>query len=218
MLMTRFDEPLGDHEWKSTLRAQPFGQLIATDPSRDVPVVVPAHFRYDDEGFIELHVRRDNPVIPQLLRNPKAMFTTIDAHVYIPSTWNGEEGTPTEWWAPTSYYASVQLFGKASVIADPAQIAQILQRQMSQMQPEGGHGTIAAGSTPYGRMLAAIRGIHFDIEKVRSKFKFGGNKTDRFATDIAARLAERRADGDLRARDYMLRRREAARQQGTRSS
>lgn len=211
MLMTRFDEALSDDDWKRTLREQPFGQLIGTDPSNHIPVVVPAHFRYDDDGFIELHVRRDNPIIPTLLRSPKAVFTAIDAHVYIPSTWNGEPGTPTEWWAPTSYYASVQLFGKTTVVEDAAQIARILERQTSQMQPEGGHGTIAVGSTPYGRMLAAIRGIRLDIEEVRSKFKFGGNKTLEFADGIAARLYERRADGDLRARDYMLRRREAVR-------
>ncbi|MBW3564523.1 MAG: FMN-binding negative transcriptional regulator [Acidobacteria bacterium] len=204
--MTRFDDALADDEWQQTLRQQPFGQLIAVGPDR-LPMVVPAHFRYDDAGFIELHLRRDNPILPLLMEEPKAMFTTLDAHVYIPSTWNGEAGLPSEWRAPTSYYASVQITGKVEVIGDPDGIAQILQRQIAQMQPEGGYGMIATGSSPYGRMLAAIRGVRLDIEHVRSKFKFGGNKSDEYADAIAARLLERGGEGDARAREHLLRRR-----------
>lgn len=78
---------------------------------------------------------------------------------------------------PTSYYAAVQAVGRAAIVADPAEPAALLTRQMGQMQPEGGHAPVAPGPTPFGRMLSGIRGLRLEIEEVRAKFKFGGNRT-----------------------------------------
>jgi hypothetical protein len=136
----------------------------------------------------------------------RAVFAVLDADVYIPTQWNAPARTDPQWSAPTSYYAAVQAVGRAAVVDDPAELAALLTRQMGQMQPEGGHAPVAPGPTPFGRMLAGIRGLRLEIEEVRAKFKFGGNRTAAHQGDVAARLAERDGPGDRAARAHLLRR------------
>jgi transcriptional regulator len=210
VLTTRHDAPLSDEEWRTFLATQDFGQLIAAGCGRDVPVVVPAHYRYDPgANAIEFHLHRDNPVWAALTENPRAVFAVVDAHVYVPTHWNAAPGTAPEWSAPTSYYAAVQAIGTAEIVDDPHALAGLLTRQMRQMQPEGGYAPIEPGPSPFGRMLKGIRGLRLEVADVRAKFKFGGNKGYEHRVAIAERLAERGTSADLRARDYLLRRRAA---------
>lgn len=217
MLATRYDAPLSDTEWRTFLATQDFGQLIAVAPDDALPLVVPAHYLYDGDrgpaGALELHLHRDNPVWAVLesqeARNgtSRAVFAVLDAAVYIPTQWNAPPSTDPVWAAPTSYYAAVQAVGRVVIVDDPAELAAMLTRQLAQMQPEGGHGPIEPGSSPFGRMLKAIRGFRLEIEDVRAKFKFGGNKSSAHQRQIAEQLMWRGAPADFRARDHVLRRR-----------
>lgn len=212
MLMTRFDAARDDAEWQAFLAAQDFGQLVVNGPDGAPPLVVPTHYRYDGGRVLECHLHRDNPVWAALEASAaggapaRAVFAVLDADVYIPTQWNAPARTDPQWSAPTSYYAAVQAVGRAAVVDDPAALAALLTRQMGQMQPEGGHAPVVPGPTPFGRMLAGIRGLRLEIEEVRAKFKFGGNRTAAHQGDVAARLAERDGPGDRAARAHLLRR------------
>lgn len=208
MLSASHDAPITDDEWRDFLGERDFGQLIASGRGRNVPVVVPTHYRYDREAnVIELHLHRANPVWTALTEAPWAVFAVIDAHVYIPTQWNAGSRTPLEWSVPTSYYAAVQAIGTARIEDDPDALSQLLTRQMQKMQPEGGYAPIRPGPSPFGRMLPGIRGLRLHIADVRARFKFGGNKGYEHQGSIADRLAERATPADLRARAYLLRRR-----------
>jgi transcriptional regulator len=215
MLSTRHDAPVSEAEWKDFLITQDFGQLIAVGRHREEPLVIPTHYNYDGGTILELHLHRANPVWPALTENPRAVFAVVDAHVYVPTDWNADAGMDPAWSAPTSYYAAVQTVGTVSILEDPGEIAMLLRRQMRRMQPAGGYGPIEPGPSPYGRMLRGIRGLRLEIEEVRTKFKFGGNKTAAHQAEIARRLAERGHEADLRARDHLLRRRQQLQDHGT---
>jgi len=205
VLIRRHDAALDDQEWRSFLGAHDFGELIAAGRDRPVPVVVPAHFVFDGERTIHLHLAKENPVWEAIAERAVAMMSTFDAYTYIPTGWNAPVATPPEAGVPTSYYAAVQAICDVSVVDDPDAVAGILRKQLGHFQPEGGHAPVT-GSPPYGPLLSAIRGIEMRIVDVRAKFKFGGNRTSEHRQRIAERLAERAGPLDLEARDHLLRR------------
>ncbi len=201
MLIHRHDEPLSDAEWHAFLTEHDFGELIAPGVGRDLPIVVPAHFIYDGDKTVLLHLAKPNPVWDALAERPRALLSVFGAYTYIPGHWNQDE-----YGVPTSYYAAVQLACDTEVIDDSAQVAAILERQLAHFQPEGKHAPVEPGDNPYGNRLASIRGIRLSVTDVRAKFKFGANRTVEHRQAVAAKLAERGRPLDVEARAHVMRR------------
>jgi transcriptional regulator len=210
VLVHPWDAPLDDAEWREWLGRNDFGQLIASGRGRDVPVVVPTHFRYDGATTVELHLAKPNPVWAAIAENPTVLLAVVGDWTYVPSTWGAAPGTPPERGIATSYYASVQLTCAATVVDDPADLAALLSRQLGRFQPEGGYAPVDAADDHYARRLPQIRGLRLEVEGVRGKFKYGGNKEPEHRRVIAERLAGRDAPGDAAARGHLLRRLDAA--------
>jgi transcriptional regulator len=206
MLVRPHDAPLDAEEWRAFLREHDFGQLVASGVGRNTPVIIPAHFVYDGEATILLHLARANPIWAALAENPVAVLAVIGAYTYIPTDWNANQGQPVEYGIPTSYYAAVQATGTCEVIDDPRVLATLLETQLAHFQPAGGHAPVTADDTPYGRQLPAIRGLRLTIAEVQAKFKFGGNKSAAHQHSIADHLHERAAPLDQEARLHQLRR------------
>jgi len=206
VLVHPWDAPLDDAEWREWLARNDFGQLIAAGRDREVPVVVPTHFRYDGATTVELHLAKPNPVWPAIAENPTVLFTVVGDYVYVPSTWGAAPGTPPERGIATSYYATVQLTCRATVVDDDAEKAALLRRQLSVFQPEGGYAAVTEADEHYARRLPQIRGLRLDVTAVRGKFKYGGNKEPDHRGVIADRLAGRDGPMDAAAREHLLRR------------
>jgi transcriptional regulator len=201
MLIHKHDAALGEAEWKAFLADHDFGELIAPGAGRDLPVVVPAHFIYDGDRTVLLHLARPNPVWDALAERPRALLSVFGAYTYIPGHWNQDE-----YGVPTSYYAAVQLACDAQVLDDPAEVATILERQLAHFQPEGMHAPVEPGENPYGKRLSSIRGIRLTVTDVRAKFKFGANRPEEHRRVVADKLVERGRPLDLEARAHVLRR------------
>jgi transcriptional regulator len=207
MLVHPWDAALDDTEWRRWLAdGRDFGQLIAPGRDRDLPIVVPTHFHYDGERTIWLHLARPNPVWEALEERPRTLLTVIDDYVYIPAEWNADEGQPAERAVPTSYYASAQLACAVRIVDDPAEKAEILNRQLTRFEPAGSVRLPVDTDDPDRRLLPGIRGLELTITGVQAKFKYGGNKKPPVRDRVAGRLAERGAPADERARDHLLRR------------
>lgn len=206
MLYRPSDTPYDADEWRVFLREHDFGQLIAAGVGRTMPVIIPAHFVYDGEATIRLHLAKANPILAALAENPVAVMAVIGAYTYIPTDWNANQGQPVEYGVPTSYYAAVQLTGTCTMIEDHEELAALLGTQLAHFQPEGGHAQVTAGETPYGPQLPSIRGIRMTISDVQAKFKFGGNKPIEHQQRIADHLQERGGPLDHEARRHQLRR------------
>ncbi len=199
MLIHRHDAPLDDAEWREFLRGHDFGEVIAPGRDRDLPVVVPAHFIWDGEREILLHLARPNGIWDALAERPRALLSVFGAYTYIPGHWNQDE-----YGVPTSYYAAVQLACDAEVIDEPERIAAILEKQLAHFQPEGKHAPVTAGENRYGELLPNIRGIRLVVTDVRAKLKFGTNRAVEHRRVIAEKLGERGAPLDLEARGHVL--------------
>ena len=205
MLIRKHDAAVSDDEWKTFLASRDFGELIACGRGRDVPVVVPTHFIYDGDRTIRLHLAVPNPVWEALAENPLALVSVFGDYSYIPTQWSANPGAPVEYGVPTSYYAAVQAVVRTRNVDDPDELAEILRAQLAHFQPEGGHAPVEP-SGPYGKLFGGIRGIVGEIEEVRAKFKYGGNKTLEHRLAIADHLEARGTGHDAAARAQLLRR------------
>ena len=199
MLIHRHDAALDDAEWRDFLKTHDFGELIVPGKDRDLPVVVPAHFLYDGDHTVLLHLAKPNPVWDAIAERPRALLSVFGAYAYIPGHWNQDE-----YGVPTSYYAAVQLACDVATVDDPAELAAILERQLGHFQPEGRHAPVEPGDNRYGKLLGSIRGIRLTVTDVRAKFKFGGNRTAQHREVVAKNLADRGSSLDREARAYTL--------------
>ncbi|MFF5426686.1 MULTISPECIES: FMN-binding negative transcriptional regulator [unclassified Streptomyces] len=210
MLIHPWDAAHDEGEWRDWLSRHDFGQLAVNGLPGEPPWVQPLHFRYDAEpgpyGEAVTHLARPNPLWHALEAHPVVLLSVVDDYVYVPGPWTAPEGAPPEHGTPTSYYAAVQLRCTAHVVDDPAEKAELLNRQVAHFQPDGGTMPAVPGEAPFGRMLPGIRGLRLEVTGVRAKFKYAGNKPPEVRERVSARLAERRGPGDLAARAHQLRR------------
>ncbi|GHH28654.1 FMN-binding negative transcriptional regulator [Streptomyces lanatus] len=210
MLIHPWDAPRDDTEWQRWLDDHDFGELAVNGLDGEPPYVQPLHFTYDAGlGEVVTHLARPNPMWPALLANPDVVLSVVDDYVYVPGPWQAAPDEPPEHGTPTSFYAAVQLRCRANVVDDPAEKAELLNRQVGHFQPEGGSAEVAVGQVPYGRLLSGIRGLRLEVTGVRAKFKFGGRRTEEVQDRIAVRLAGRGGARDEGAREHMVRRRPA---------
>ncbi len=192
MLIHPWDAPLDAQEWRDWLGAAAmFGQLVVNnvDPA-EAPLVVPTHAVLDGDVLL-IHLARPNPVWRHVETATKVLFTVVGDYAYIPSTWRAKAGGEDEDGVPTSYYATVQLTGRPTILDDPEAKAALLRTQMSAIQPEGGHAEIAVGLQPYGRMLPGIRGLRLDIIHVTAKFKYDDHNPIDHRRRVSANLDQR---------------------------
>ncbi|MET9802923.1 FMN-binding negative transcriptional regulator [Streptomyces sp. NPDC006368] len=210
MLIHPWDAPRDDAEWRDWLTRHDFGQLAVNGPPGSPPWVQPTHFRYDPEpgpyGRVLTHLARPNPLWPALEADPHVLLSVVDDYAYIPGPWAAPEDEPPEYGTPTSFYAAVQLRCTAHVVDDPAEKADLLNRQVAHFQPEGGSAPATAGEAPFGRLLPGLRGLRLDVIEVRAKFKYAGHKSEPVRARIAAHLASRAAPHDDAARAHLERR------------
>ncbi|MFJ3195736.1 FMN-binding negative transcriptional regulator [Streptomyces griseoviridis] len=208
MLIHPWDAPRDDAEWQHWLAAHDFGQLAVNGPPGEPPHVQPLHFAYDaGRGEALTHLARPNPLWADLSARPEVVLSVVDDYVYVPGPWQAPPDIPAEHGVPTSFYASVQLRCLARVVDDPAEKAELLNRQMGHFQPEGGSAPATVGEEPYGRMLAGIRGLRLEVVGVRAKFKYAAHKPEEVQDRIVAGLTTRDGTRDAAAREHQLRRR-----------
>jgi transcriptional regulator len=206
MLIRAHDAAFDDEEWRSFLGAHDFGQLVASGRDRATAVIVPTHFVFDGSSAILLHLARANPVWEALEENPTAVMSVAGAYTYIPTHVNGGPSEPSGYGVPTSYYGAVQAAGTCEIVDEEHELSSILMTQLGHFEPGGSHEDVRPGDNPYGRQLRAIRGIRMSVDEVRSKFKFGNNKTVEHRLRIAAWLEGQPDEPAQEARGELLRR------------
>ncbi len=192
MLIHPWDSALDQAEWQAWLAATDrFGVLAVNnlDPAQ-APVLVPTHFTLDGEEVL-VHLARPNPVWPHLEAATEVRIAVIGDYAYIPTYWRAKAGGPDEDGVPTSYYASVQLVCRPSIIDDPQGKADILSAQLADFQPEGGHAEMAVDAPPYGRMLSGIRGVRLAVVRVDAKFKYDDHNPAEHRERVIDRLEHR---------------------------
>lgn len=125
---------------------------------------------------------------------------------YVPSYWRAAIDTAPEAGVPTSYYTSVQFVVQPHLVDSDQEKAALLESQLADFQPEGGHGEMTTHSPGYGPMLSGIRGLDLRILRVEAKFKYDDHKPTQLRESIAKHLRNRGRGGDRRAAREQARR------------
>ncbi len=196
------DASAGEEEWRPFVAATGFGHLVAAGRDRPWPVVVPTQFTLDADRVL-LHVAAPNPVLDALAERPSAVLSVAGDWAYIPSDWKVVGDEDPLLGIPTTYYAAVQLAGPVTVVDDPDAIAEVLRRQLGDVQPTV---PVADPAVAHRARLRSIRALVLDVAEVRAKFKFGGNVDVEHRRAVAQRLAGRGRPGDAAAAGHTLRR------------
>ncbi|MEQ8148014.1 FMN-binding negative transcriptional regulator [Streptomyces sp. OP7] len=205
MLIHPWDTPRDD-TWQRWLAAHDFGQLAVNGAPGEPPHVQPLHFAYDAErGEAVTHLARPNPLWPAVEASPDVLLSVVDDYAFVPGPWQAGPGDPPEHGVPTSLYAAVQLHCRAHLVDDPAEKAELLNRQVGHFQPEGGSARAAVGEAPYGRLLSGIRGLRLEVTEVRAKFKYAGKRSQAVRDRISEGLATRAHPRDTAARTHVRR-------------
>lgn len=210
MYVAAVDSTLGDAEWRAFVESHPFGHLVAPGDGarREFPVVVPTQFVLEEQT-VWLHLVRANPIFAALAENPRVVLSVAGDWAFIPSAWKAIGQEDPLLGIPTTYYAAVQLAGRATVYDErevPGSIATILRRQLGRLQPEV---PVADPEEAHSARLRAILGISVAVERVEAKFKYGGNVDQAHRRAVVDRLRLRDAPGDAAAAEHVLHRMES---------
>jgi transcriptional regulator len=204
--IARVDSGFGEEEWRGFVTSQGFGHLVAAGRRREVPVVVPTQFVLEGDEVI-LHLVGKNPVLGAIEEQPRVLMSVAGDWAFIPSSWKAVGDEDPLLGVPTTYYAAVQMEGRATIVSDPADVAGVLRRQLAALQPGV---EIADPLTAHAALLGTIRAIRIVIEEVRAKFKYGGNVDVAHREAVIAALERRGRPSDLAAARQTRRRIDAS--------
>lgn len=192
MLIHPWDAALHDAEWRDWLAATDrFGLLVVNnvDPGQ-APVVVPTHFTLAGDELL-VHLARPNPVWPHLGAADEVRVVVVGDYAFVPGHWRAPADVPEHEGVPTSYYATVQLVCRPTVVDDPEGKAEILAAQLADLQPERLHADMTADAPPYARMLPGVRGVRLAVQRVEAKFKYDDHKPVEHRERVIERLEQR---------------------------
>jgi transcriptional regulator len=206
------DRSLGEHEWRPFVEAQGFGHFVAPGVGLDYPVVVPTQFVLDGDEILT-HFAAPNPVFEALEAEPRAIMSVAGDWAFVPSDWKAIGDEDPALGIPTTYYAAVQLRGRADVRREPSDVAAVLRRQLSVLQPST---PIADPEVAHLSRLRSIRAVVLSVEDVVAKFKYGGNVDEAHKGAVVKRLRERAGPGDEAAAKHAERRAAAKAKPGLR--
>ncbi len=190
------DRSLGEHEWRPFVEAQGFGHFVAPGRGLDYPVVVPTQFVLEGDQVLA-HFAAPNPVFEALEADPKALMSIAGDWAFIPSDWKAIGDEDPALGIPTTYYAAVQLKGRAEVRREPAAVAAVLRRQLAVLQPST---SIADPEIAHLSLLRSIRAVVLTVDDVVAKFKYGGNVDEAHSRAVVERLLDRGAPATRRPR------------------
>ncbi len=193
------DVPLNEDEWRDFVVAESFGHLIAPGANRMLPVVAPLPFSLEGDDVL-CHVPKGNEVLDAIDEDPRCLLAVAGSVAFIPSAWKAIGAEDPLLGIPTSYFAAVQLRGRAEVVSQPAALAALLRRQLAAFQPDV---DVADPEVAHAGRLAAIRGIHLHVEQVEARFKFGGNVDAAHREAVLERLVARGRLHDAAAIEHL---------------
>ncbi|MHB8438189.1 MAG: FMN-binding negative transcriptional regulator [Acidimicrobiales bacterium] len=202
MWIAPVDATFGPGEWRPFVESQGLGHFVAAGRGRDVPVIVPTQFVLDSDEVLVHFVAR-NPVFEALAENESAVLSVAGDWAFVPSAFKALGEEDPRLGIPTTYYGAVQIEGRATVVEDPAGVAEILRRQLSALQPGV---EVADPLEAHSAKLRAIAGVRLAVGTVRAKFKYGGNVDEAHRRAVVERLRARGGPGDDVAAEHALRR------------
>ena len=134
-----------------------------------------------------------------LSADPRVSFSVAKEFAIIPSYFSD----PLLACPATAYFKSVLITGRAAIVEDLAEKAQVLQAMMTKLQPEGGHQPIEAEAKEYRGRLKGVAVVRIDSTSITGKFKFGQNLTADKRESVEEGLHKRGLEQDAETVELM---------------
>jgi predicted FMN-binding regulatory protein PaiB len=195
---TPFQRPIEAEELRRLLDECGHGRLITVD-ERGAPACGLFHF-LAGPGWIEFHIRRDNPQQLHLGAGRGAVFEADDYLSPIPSHWlERHDGA-----AFTALYRLAVVSGRFSLDEDRAALAAHFTAFLRKYQPEGSYEPFSAEAAA-GDSLSRFLLARLEIESVRGRWQLAQTRPPELRRKLADKLRTRGRGGDPRAADELLR-------------
>lgn len=186
-------------EIEQFLEEMSFGFLGMTGGDGD-PSVIPLNFVYFRDA-VYFHGSQIGEKMQNLRERDRVCFCVAREFAVIPSYF-----TDAKYACPaTAFFKSVLIRGKAVIVDDPAEKAEVFAALMRKLQPEGGYAAIDLNDEGYARKIRGTAIVKIPAEHVTAKFKFGQNMTADKRSAIERQLALRGREADEETVEQMRR-------------
>lgn len=151
------------------------------------------------KGTLLAHVARANPH-GAVLDNTNVLVIFNGPHGYVSPSWYHQHPA-----VPTWNYAAVHVYGRARLIADDAQLRDLLNR-LSERHEDGRANPWHMNSLPetyLARMIKGIIGFEIEIERLEGKLKLSQNRDAADRRTVISALAESQSAEDRALADFM---------------
>jgi nitroimidazol reductase NimA-like FMN-containing flavoprotein (pyridoxamine 5'-phosphate oxidase superfamily) len=156
------------------------------------PRALAVNFAAQDQT-IYFHGAQAGQKFERMAADGRVGFTMVQALSMLPSRWfSADNACPA-----TQLFRSVEIQGRAAVLADPAEKARALQLLMEKYQPEGGYRPLAADDPGYVPALSGVGVFRIDARSWTGKVKLLQSGPEDQRRQVMERLNERGEAVDL---------------------
>ena len=154
----------------------PFGTLVTLADGRPFANHIP--FIMDGDDLL-CHLAKANPQCGHLRAGKEALAVFQGPHAYVSPSWYQSAGVPT--WN----YAVVHVYGTATAIDQPSDLAGLVERFTRHFES----GRADPWEPDYTEaLLAAIVGVRIRVTELQGKFKLSQNRPDTDRLRVITRL------------------------------
>ena len=163
------------------LNQQETGRVCSIDKD-GFPQIIPMNFVYAND-VIYMHSHPRGEKLENITKNPKVGFEVDQSLEFLPSYFS----SPTDASQADTFYISVVIKGKATLVSDPKEKTLALNELMKKYQPEGGYEKMS----PDMEVVEEVAIIKVTPVTMRGKYKIGQHFDKKTRLEIAKKILER---------------------------
>ncbi|WP_409346202.1 pyridoxamine 5'-phosphate oxidase family protein [Paenibacillus sp. MBLB4367] len=179
------------------LEEMTFG-FLGTAGEDGFPHIKPINYVFH-KGSFYIHGSKIGQKMTDIRQDERVSFAVAKEYAIIPSYFSD----PKFACPATSFFKSVYITGRATVLEDIAEKAEALEAFMRKLQPEGGYDPITQEDEAYVPRIRGVAVMKIEVESMNAKFKFGQNQPQAKMETIAAALEQRGRELDPETAELM---------------
>ena len=166
---------------KEFLDGESTGRIASLDED-GYPQIIPMNFVFID-NVIYMHSHTKGEKLQNIQKNDKVGFEVDKNLEFLPSYFSD----PNDASVADTFYISVVMKGKATIVTDKKEKTLALNRLMEKYQPEGGYEPINTQMS----VLDNVAVIKINPNSIRGKYKIGQNLKNDAKIEMARKIFER---------------------------
>jgi transcriptional regulator len=165
-----------------------FGTLVTAPDGEPIATHLPFAFLPDrgEYGSFFSHIARDSPQCRSFVLaregGPLALLVFQGPHSYISPSWYDTD----EAVVPTWNYMAIHVFGRPTVIEDPAEVRKLLEQTIAEYESEMAQPwSLDSQEEEYiERRIASMVAFEVPVERIETKARLGQNKPSELTSEL----------------------------------